>query len=314
MIQWVVNIITGVAIVLAANPFAGKRLYVDPNSSARKQQQAWQKSRPNDAALMKMIADQPQAIWLGDWVRDVRRQSDALVSQIARGGALPVFVAYNIPHRDCGSYSAGGAGGGEDYRRWIVELARGINSRTAVVILEPDGLSAADCLPARLRDERFVLLQEAAKTLNAAGASVYIDAGHAHWKPAGDAAQRLVKAGIGNATGFSLNVSNYYSNADNIAFGNRVSALTGGKHYVIDTSRNGAGNNVGQWCNVQKQALGRLPTTDTNVPLADAFLWIKSPGESDGTCNGGPRAGAWWADYALELSKMAQVLKSTMPH
>src|SRR5207253_3045648 len=112
---------------------------------------------------------------------------------------------------------------------------------------------------------------------------------------------------------FSLNVSNYYSTSENVAFGNRVSGLSGNKHYVIDTSRNGAGTNGSQWCNVQKQALGPAPTTQTNQPLADAYLWIKVPGQSDGTCNGGPNAGRWWADYALELAKMAQVLKSTMP-
>ena len=48
-------------------------------------------------------------------------------------------------------------------------------------------------------------------------------------------------------------------------------------------------------------------------PLADAFLWVKTPGESDGTCNGGPRAGEWWADYALELSRAAEALGSTLP-
>ena len=61
------------------------------------------------------------------------------------------------------------------------------------------------------------------------------------------------------------------------------------------------------------QALGHAPTTDTGHPLVDAFLWVKVPGQSDGTCNGGPRAGAWWADYALELSKAAEVLGSVFP-
>ena len=41
---------------------------------------------------------------------------------------------------------------------------------------------------------------------------------------------------------------------------------------------------------IRNQALGARPTTDTKQPLADAFLWVKTPGQSDGTCNGGPRA------------------------
>ncbi len=87
----------------------------------------------------------------------------------------------------------------------------------------------------------------------------------------------------------------------------------GGKHYVIDTSRNGVGKTAAKdWCNARNQALGEAPTANTGQPLVDAFLWVKTPGQSDGPCNGGPRAGAWWAEYALELSKTAQVLSGTL--
>lgn len=292
----------------ARNPFSGKRLYVDPNSNARKQAEEWQRSRPQDAALMRKIADQPQAIWLGGWQRDIRRESDAMVTRITRSGALPVFVAYNIPNRDCGSHSAGGARGGDAYRRWIVDLARGLKQRPTVIILEPDALPANDCLPLRLKDERYVLIREAVKTLTAAGAAVYVDAGHAGWKQPGEMATRLRNAGISDAVGFSLNVSNYLPTQTNITYGNRLSPLVGGKHYIIDTSRNGVGTAGNQWCNPRRQALGPTPRTNTGQPLVDAYLWVKTPGQSDGACNGGPRAGAWWPDYALELSKMAEAL------
>jgi endoglucanase len=78
---------------------------------------------------------------------------------------------------------------------------------------------------------------------------------------------------------------------------------------VIDTSRNGngpapsgpAGNE--HWCNPAGRKLGDLPTTTTGVPLADAYLWIKRPGESDGACgNDAPPAGQWFPDYALALA------------
>lgn len=296
------------------NPFAGRRLYVDPASPARRQADAWARSRPRDAALLRVIAEQPQAIWIGDWVRDPRREVDARVSQIAGAGALPVFVVYNIPHRDCGQYSAGGARGGDDYRRWIIAFSQGLRRRPAVVILEPDGLPSLDCLPARFQDERYVLLREAVQTLRAGGASVYIDAGNANWKQPAVMADRLRKAGVEVATGFSLNVSNFHSVQVNVAYGERLSRLVGGKHFVIDTSRNGRGAAVErEWCNAPNQALGRAPTTRTGNPLVDAFLWVKTPGQSDGTCNGGPRAGAWWAEYALELSRAAQALGSLSP-
>ncbi len=263
---------------------------------------------------MRRIADQPQAIWIGDWMRDIRGQSDAIVTRIVTAGALPVLVVYNIPHRDCGLHSKGGSRGADDYRRWMVELARGIKGRPAVVILEPDGIASIDCLPLRLKDERYVLIRDAVKTLQAGGVHVYIDAGNANWQQVTEMADRLRKAGIDEATGFALNVSNFHSTQVNLTYGDRLSRLVGGKHYVIDTSRNGVGAALEkEWCNARNQALGADPTTDTRNPLADAFLWVKTPGQSDGTCNGGPAAGEWWADYALELSKVAEVLSRTAP-
>lgn len=41
-------------------------------------------------------------------------------------------------------------------------------------------------------------------------------------------------------------------------------------------------------------------------PLIAAYLWIKRPGESDGTCKGGPKAGTWWPEYALGLARSAK--------
>ena len=78
---------------------------------------------------------------------------------------------------------------------------------------------------------------------------------------------------------------------------------------MIDTSRNGRGGVSGSaWCNPPGQALGRAPTTNTGLPLVDAYLWVKTPGESDGPCNGGPRAGQWGPEYALGLSRTAEQL------
>jgi endoglucanase len=297
-----------VGFVHAVNPFSGKRLYVDPNSPARKQVAEWERSRPRDAALMRRIAEQPQAIWLSDWVRDVERETNAIMTRVNGAGALGLLVAYNIPHRDCGAHSAGGARNADAYRRWIVGMARGIKQRPSVVILEPDALANTDCLPLRLKDERYVLIWEAVRTLQQAGSAVYIDAGHAAWHHPTTMADRLTKAGVRDAAGFAVNVANYQPTASSITYGNKLSGLVGGKHYVIDTSRNGSRQTAREWCNPRNQALGPAPTARTGHALVDAFLWIKTPGQSDGTCGGGPRAGAWWADYALELSKAAEAI------
>ncbi len=293
-----------------ANPLAGKRLYVDPNSTAKREAETLRRSRPQDAALLSQIADQPVARWLGGWVGDIGREVDAAVSTITGTGSLPVFVAYNIPGRDCGQYSAGGANGGDAYRRWMGAFASGLRGRPALVVLEPDALAGIDCLNASGQQQRLALLREAVVVLKAQRADVYIDAGNARWKSADIMAARLRQAGIAQADGFSLNVSNYIDNAANIAFGEKLSRLLGGKHFIIDTSRNGLGS-TRDWCNARGQALGVAPTTRTGHPLVDAFLWIKQPGESDGTCQGGPKAGSWWGDIALELSRAAAALTRT---
>jgi endoglucanase len=87
--------------------------------------------------------------------------------------------------------------------------------------------------------------------------------------------------------------------------------------FVIDTGRNGqgpmnasayaqapynqpasvlSGLQSGYWCNGAGAGAGLRPTTSTGVTLLDAYLWIKVPGESDGTCDIAGGARAW--DYS----------------
>jgi endoglucanase len=290
------------------NPFAGARLFVDPTSNARRTADTWRSTRPADAALLDRIAHQPQAEWLGDWNGNISRDVAAHAKNAADADALAVLVAYNIPNRDCGQHSAGGSGSAAGYRRWIRDFARGISGYPAAVILEPDALGLIDkCLSAAEREERLSLLQDAVRAIRSRPkAAVYIDAGNAKWVAAAEMAGRLKAAGVAEADGFALNVSNYISTADTVAYGEQISKLLGGAHFVIDTSRNGNGPTVDYaWCNPKGRAIGHPPTADTGHALVDAYLWIKRPGESDGACNGGPRAGAWWPEQALELARGA---------
>jgi endoglucanase len=117
-------------------------------------------------------------------------------------------------------------------------------------------------------------------------------------------AARLRSAGVAGARGFSLNVSNFYSTSTEQAYGDRLAAALGGSHFVIDTSRNGNGSD-GQWCNPAGRALGAAWTASTGDSANDALLWVKTPGSSDGTCQGGPPAGTFWTDYALGLAARA---------
>jgi endoglucanase len=142
-------------------------------------------------------------------------------------------------------------------------------------------------------------------------ARVYLDAGSAGWLAPNQIAQPMYLSGISHDAGFSLNVANFYTTARSIAYGRELSKLVGGKHFVIDTSRNGngappGGAGVNEWCNPPGRALGHAPTTNTGVAGVDAFLWVKYPGQSDGSCRAGePPAGTWWPSYALSLARDA---------
>jgi endoglucanase len=257
---------------------------------------------------MAKIAAQPQADWFGDWNADVRADVAARTAQAAGARATPVYVAYDIPNRDCGGYSAGGSASAAAYRAWIDAFAAGLGQAPAIVIVEPDALAAMDCLPATDQQLRLDLIAYAVRALRADhAAALYLEAGNAAWQPATFMAQRLRDAGVGEARGFALNVANFRSTSETVAYGSAIStALGGGVPFVVDTSRNGLGPTPDAvWCNPSGRALGDRPTLDTGEPLVDAHLWIKSPGESDGTCNGGPAAGVWWPDYALGLAQRA---------
>ena len=292
----------------ATNPFVGTSWFIDPNSNARQQATTWRTAQPADAAAMDMIAGQPQADWFGDFSGDVRAAVDARVGQITTTGALPILVAYNLPNRDCGGYSGGGLTTNAAYLDWVRAFAAGIGARKAIVILEPDGLVVTDCLSPAQRQERFDALKGAVAILKAQpGTDVYIAAGHSGWYTAEETASRLNAAGIAQADGFALNAANFRPSANELIYGRAIAERVGGKHFVIDTSRNGLGpvDGPNSWCNPTGQGLGHRPTVVTDDPYLDAYLWIKRPGESDGACNGSPAAGQWWPEYALGLAQRA---------
>ena len=106
----------------------------------------------------------------------------------------------------------------------------------------------------------------------------------------------------------------YADNVDRAPWASSAGARS--VHFVVDTSRNGRGTldaavfarppfnqppdviaklKAGDWCNAPSAGAGARPTARTGVPLADAFLWIKTPGHSDGSCDIAGNTRAW--DY-----------------
>lgn len=303
------------------NPLAGKKLYVDPDSNAARQADLWRPTMPDQAMQMDKLADQASAKWFSNAITydDVHNYVQAANDD----GAVPLTVAYYIPQRDCNKYSSGGAANEMAYYDYIDTYAKAIGQLQAVVILEPDALvhtksngsDGQPCLTDTQRQMYYGLLSYAVDRFKSLPATtVYIDAGNSGWAmDAKDLAQRLDQSGIDKADGFALNVSNFRRNDETIKLGTEIAKETGGKHFVIDTSRNGLGpydnpeNPAYNWCNPPDRALGHYPTADTGVKYLDAYLFIKTIGESDGAdpdpkkCYGGPKAGMWWPEYALGL-------------
>jgi endoglucanase len=282
-----------------SGPFDAQRVYVDPAGSA-----ATAVAAGDDGAVVERVATTPTGIWLtpeeqgpgevGGYVRSI-------VADAARTGAVPVFVVYGIPNRDCGNFSAGGLSP-TTYPEWVAEIADSLGDQRSVVVVEPDSLSLA--IECEDEDEQVALVRDAVSTLAETDAWVYVDGGHSNWRSVDDMADLLERVGVDRIRGFSTNVSNFNPTADERDYAEELSSLVGGAHYVIDTSRNGAGSN-GDWCNPSGRALGATPLTEPTSGAMDANLWIKAPGESDGSCNGGPAAGEWWPEGLAELARNA---------
>jgi len=248
----------------------------------------------------------PQARWFTTTnTSTVRAQVDAYVGAAAAVGKIPIMVVYDIPNRDCGGASSGGAPSHEAYRAWIDEVAAGLAGRPAYIVLEPDVLPLmTSCQNEQQQAETRTSMAYAGKRLKAgsAQAKVYFDIGHSAWLSPGDAANRLRAADISNsADGISTNVSNYRTTSDEIAFAKSVLANLGdGRlHAVIDTSRNGNGPQGSEWCDPSGRRIGTPSTTDTGDPQIDAFLWVKLPGEADGCI---AAAGQFVPQRAYELA------------
>lgn len=278
------------------NPFAGRELHADGGAAFS----AYNSAQGADRDLLNKVASNPSAFWLngGDPGR-----AGSIVD--GAGGDYTVIVAYNIPDRDCNGESAGGAASPAEYQGWIDGMASSLQGKEAAIILEPDALAL---LRAGCGEATTGLISYAVSSLRQnPGVAVYIDGGHSNWIPAGEMANRLRSAGIEQATGFAVNVSNFQPTAALVDYGRSLSGLVGGKPFVVDTSRNGQGARGAEWCNPAGAGLGEAPTTATGDPAVHAFLWVKRPGESDGACGqcASTNAGQFCTSYALELARNA---------
>ncbi|MEU7136613.1 glycoside hydrolase family 6 protein [Streptomyces sp. NPDC046261] len=316
---------------------AREGFYTDPANTAAK----WVNGNPGDpraARIKSAIADHNTVKWFGDWdadgnpATDIQAEVGNYVGAAAAKGRLPVVVAYNIPGRDCGGASSGGAGSPEKYKEWITKFAQGLAGRPAVVVLEPDAVAQAadDACMKGGAPQRLDMLRHATRQLQQQGGFVqtYLDAGNATWTLGQDGsgaqgiglkrmAGLLERAGVAAARGVSIGVSNFDATAVSDDYGTRLAAQLKADfgvtaRWVVDTARNGNGayvvpgspasGHVG-FCNPPKRKLG--VTSRAGTTGAEYLLWIKNPGDSDGDSAqcpaGSPPAGTFSPTLAEAL-------------
>ncbi len=255
----------------------------------------------------------PSVAWYDGVSSDADARLKKMLDRAKAANQVAQIALYGIPHRDCGSLSSGGHETPENYRAWIDRVSAMVGDQTVMVIVEPDAISY--CGKAEIRKERAPLLTYVGQKFQAnnPNAALYIHAGSGQLNQE-SAADAVIDGGIKYMRGFAMNVSSSGTTPVEEAWAEQfVKTLeakgVAGKHYVVDTSRNGVAlepnsNPGGKFltCNNWTAAVGTRPTSNTTGAHADAYVWAKPVGESDGVCHpGDPGAGKFFPDLALRV-------------
>ena len=286
------------------NRYAEQAGYADPDSRAAQAAEQAEKDGDADAqAVFDRLAQTPTGVWLTPEEHPVGEVGPFVSSTVAdaeEADQLPTFVTYGIPDRDCSGGFSGGGLPADQYGPWVQEIADAAATGPSVVVVEPDALaSAVEC---DRREERVQLIADAVSRLDRAGVTTYVDGGHSNWVAPEKLAPLLEKVGVEDVRGFASNVANYQTDHDELRYAERLSRLLGDAHYIVDSGRNGNGS-TDEWCNPTGRAFGTPPgPPGADHGGLDAYVWVKPPGESDGECQGGPPAGEFWPERAMELA------------
>ncbi|HEV7174210.1 MAG TPA: glycoside hydrolase family 6 protein [Solirubrobacteraceae bacterium] len=293
------------------NPLAGASFFVDHQSEAA-----------NDAGrypALNAIASQPDVEHFGTFSGPdigiaVAHYLDRAAVQ--EPGTVPMLATYRLVYGHCGHWSDP-VSEQQAYHDFMSRFAAGVGGHRAVLFLEMDSLITVGCLNQHGLAVRMHELDDAINVLtaNCPHLVVYLDAGAADAVPAPQIAKLLRRAGVAKIQGFFLNSTHFDWTTNEIRYGEQISRLTGGRHFVVNTAENGRGplvphnrvkNGNEVLCNPLNRGLGPVPTAATGFRNVDAFAWIANPGKSGGQCRAGaPKTGNFWLGLALELVRNA---------
>jgi endoglucanase len=305
------------------NPLEGARFYANPSRNlVGTVIKSIRHRRPKAAALLSVIAEQPEAKRFGAF----NDQPGAAVAQYLATAhrddpdAVPLIATYRLKHVSCGGYADPPAEV-DAYKRWYEAFARGIGSHRVVLFYEIDALITTKCL-SRIGLRRRV--DEVRSAIDALAplphAVVYVDAGAGDAHNARYIARLLRRVGVFKIQGFFTNSTHQNWTSREIRYGQELIRLLDGRpHQVINTAANGRGPLIPRSrvrfgnsfrCNAPGRGLGPKPTSvvPRRYRNLDGLFWIGNPGRSAGACSktpDPPPAGHFWVDYALELIRNA---------
>ena len=296
---------------IGGDPLAGASFFVDHQSEAA--------NYAGRYPALNAIAGQPDVEHFGTFSGPdigiaVAHYLDRAAVQ--EPGTVPMLATYRLVYGHCGHWSDP-ASEQQAYHDFISRFAAGVGGHRAVLFLEMDSLITVGCLSHQGVAVRMHELDDAINVLtaNCPHLVVYLDAGAADAVPAPQIAKLLRRAGVAKIQGFFLNSTHFDWTTREIRYGEQISRLTGGKHFVVNTAENGRGplvphnrvkNGNEVLCNPLNRGLGPVPTADTGFRNVDAFAWIANPGKSGGQCRAGaPKTGNFWLALALELVRNA---------
>ncbi|TDL20974.1 cellulase [Rickenella mellea] len=242
--------------------------------------------------------------------------------------------------------------GATKYKAYIDSIAAEVNQYPdvrIVFVVEPDGLAnlvtnldVPKCTGANSTYREVIAY--AISNLQQSNVWLYLDAGHSGWlgwpanlSPAATLFSAVLNATTNNATiqGFATDVSNYNQLRGDVAdpaqgtnpnyneerYINALIPLLQQNgvptQFIVDQGRSGRIDLRGseaEWCNINGAGLGLRPTTDTGNTAIDSIVWVKPPGDSDGTSDPSstrfdshcalntsvqpaPEAGVWFQSY-----------------
>lgn len=211
--------------------------------------------------------------------------------------AAAVITTYFVKHAGCN------AGEQPNFQAEVDALKNAVGNFPALIFVEEDAIDTI-CWsdPSAVSGRAALLKYEIDQLSQLPHALLYVEGGTSDANSPAAVARVLNASDASKLRGFFLNDTHFNWAYKEIQFANKVSGLTGGLHFVVDTRGDGNGpllnphpvtQGIEQLCNPPGRGLGPKPGASNGKsygmysPHLDGFVWVTTPGESASpTCPG----------------------------